>query len=329
MSTNPLVSIIIPTYNREKKLPDAIHSAINQTYKNVQIIVVDDGSTDQTKELIAKYPEIEYYWKENGGQASARNFGLSKAQGTILASLDSDDIWHPDFLESCLKKLESEQLDFVFANWDQDTKNGESWSFLNNDPFLKPYFGKEKDHWINLNNLDLRDLYIQACPSPSSSLVMRKSSVVSGWDENMNIGDDWCLYLEMILTKECKAAFTLNKLWRKRVDEINVYDGRKWSEVLELLYVADLKAKMTKFSALLTQNEQKQMEERYMASLIELSKHNLIRELNLLNSVRLLKKSFNINIPYTLKTIPQVFLIGFQRKINSLANKFKKTNLHS
>lgn len=314
MDIQKLVTIIIPTFNREKKLPEAIESAINQSYKNIQIIVIDDGSVDQTADVVKKYPQVEYYYKENGGQASARNQGLRHAKGTIIASLDSDDIWYPDFLKNCVEKLEKDQLDFVFANWDQDTKGGDTWDFLNKDPFLEPYLYKEKDNWIDLNYKEVRDLYIKSCPSPSSSLVMRRSSIVSGWDEDMNIGDDWCLYLEMILNKECQAAFTLAKLWNKRIDDINVYDGRKWSEVIEFLYIADAKAKIIKFDKLLTHSEKRKLEQRYMIGLVEFAKHNLIRELNFKYSFILLVRSFSVNVPFTLKEIPKVFINGLQNK---------------
>lgn len=326
MEVNALVTIIIPTFNRETKLPDAIESAINQTYKNTQVIVIDDGSIDRTADLVKKYPQVEYYYKKNGGQASARNLGLSHAKGSIIASLDSDDIWYPDYLEKCVAKLEREQLDFVFANWDQDSKGGKTWDFLSKDPFLIPYTAKAKDEWVDLSTKEVRDLYIVSCPSPSSSLIIRKSSIVSGWDEDMNIGDDWCMYLEAILTKPCTAAFTLNKLWHKRIDEINVYDGRKWSEVLEFLYIADVKRKILKFKHMLTVKERKILEERYMAGLVEFAKHNLIRELNIKYSFILLVRSFSVNIPFTLREIPKVFAKGLQRKIIPGERALKKTH---
>lgn len=315
MNVQKLVTIIIPTFNRETKLLDAIESALNQTYQNIQVIVVDDGSVDRTAQLVAKYPAVEYFYKTNGGQASARNEGLRHAKGTIIASLDSDDVWYPDFLKSCVEKLEIEQLDFVFANWDQDSRGGNSWDFLNNDPFLTPYMSREKNGWIDLNSAEVRHLYIRSCPSPSSSVVIRRSSIIDGWDEDMNIGDDWCMYLQTILTKPCKVAFTLNKLWHKRLDEINIFDGRKWSEVIEFLHIADAKTKLVKFKDLLSAEERKVLEERYMAGLVESAKHNLIREFNIVNSVKLLRKSFAINVTFTLREIPKVFLKGLQGKI--------------
>ncbi|MNK02964.1 Hyaluronan synthase [compost metagenome] len=317
MDFQKLVTIIIPTYNRATKISDAIQSALNQTYQHTQIIVIDDGSTDNTFELLKKYPRIEYYYKENGGQASARNLGLKNAKGSIIASLDSDDIWYPDFLSKCVEKLETEQLDFVFSNWDQEAKEGNSWDFLINDPFLRPYFKKKVGYWVNLEYGETRDLYLKACPSPSSSVVIRKSSIVAGWDEKIKIGDDWCMYLDVILSKECRIAFTLEKLWHKRVDDINIYDGRKWSEVLEFLYVADLKRKMIRFNHLLTKTELRLLQERYMASLVELSKHNIIRGFKIFTSFNLLGQSLAINIPFTLKTIPSVLLKSLQNKIKN------------
>jgi glycosyltransferase involved in cell wall biosynthesis len=324
MGVQQLVTIIIPTFNRETKLADAINSALNQTYQNTQIIVIDDGSIDGTAELVKKFSSVEYFYQKNAGQAAARNAGLAQAKGTIIASLDSDDVWYANFLEDCVSKLEANQLDFVFANWDQDSKGRKTWDFLSKDPFLTPYMPKEKDGWVELNSTEVRDLYIQSCPSPSSSVVIRKSSIVSGWDEEMNIGDDWCMYLEAILTKECTAAFTLNKLWHKRIDEINIYDGRKWSEVLEFLYIADVKRKILKFKDLLTNKERKVLEERYMAGLVEFAKHNLIRELNIKYSFKLLVRSFAVNVPFTLKEIPKVFVKGLQGKFKSTDQELQK-----
>lgn len=321
MNYNPLVSIIIPTYNRVAKVRSAIESAVSQTYSNTQIILVDDGSTDETKTIFAEYPGIEYVLQVHAGQAAARNNGLAHAKGTIVASLDSDDMWEPTFLERCVSKLEEDQLDFVFTNWFQSSRDGECWDFLSGDPFLIPYFKETADHWVTLKNEDLRSIYVKACPSPSSSVVMRKSSIVHGWDNKINICDDWCMYLDMILSKECKAAFTLDKLWRKRIDEINIFDGRKRSEVLRLLYIEDVKRLIERFHKLLSKMELQALQRMYMSSLVELSKHSLIRERNLAESLKLIKTSIAVNPLFTLKTIPGVFMFGFKRHLNMLLSK--------
>lgn len=321
MPVNPLISVIIPTYNRADKLRTAIDSVLQQTYAPIELIVIDDGSADDTKVLMKEFPGATYIIQPHAGQAAARNNGLKHANGVIIASLDSDDMWNPDFLERCVEKLERDQLDFVFANWTQDAKIGNAWDFLSGDPFLKPYIKQTQDRWINLTYTELRSIYIEACPSPSSSVVIRKSSIVSGWDERINIGDDWCMYLDVILSKECLAAFTLDKLWRKRIDDINIYDGRKRSEVLKFLFIADTKTIMEKFHNQLRPGELVLLQRRYIASLVELAKHELIREYNLKESYRLIKQSMAVDTSFTLKMIPDILLAGLNRKYKAFTEK--------
>ena len=88
------ISVIIPTYNRKHTLNRAIHSVLSQTFQPWEIIAVDDGSTDGTKEWLAKmYPAIRYIHQSNSGVSAARNVGIKTAQGDWLAFLDSDDEW--------------------------------------------------------------------------------------------------------------------------------------------------------------------------------------------------------------------------------------------
>ncbi|MET4082116.1 glycosyltransferase involved in cell wall biosynthesis [Pedobacter sp. UYP30] len=317
MTPITLVSVIITTYNRADKLKDAIESLLAQTYKNIQIIVADDGSTDETKELVAQYPQVSYYYKENGGQASGRNLGFMHAKGNLIATLDSDDVWYPSFLEKCVEKLESDNFDFVFANWDQDEKGGESWNFLLKDPYLAPYNENAEDGWVTLNAKALRKVYLQACPSPSSSLVFKKSLITSQWREDLHIGDDWYMFLKIVLSQPSKAAYTLERLWNKRVDEINLYDGRKWSEILERLYVADLEIFIQDFEQLISEKEKAILERKHIEGLVELAKHKFVRERKFVNGYCLLRKSFLLNKRFTFSAIPRIFFKAFQRKILS------------
>lgn len=102
------VSIIIPVFNGENYLRQAIDSALSQTYPDVEVIVVDDGSTDGTASLCRSYGgAIRYFYKENGGVASAVNFGVSKMGGEYFSWLSHDDIYHPDKIEKQIKALES------------------------------------------------------------------------------------------------------------------------------------------------------------------------------------------------------------------------------
>ena len=106
---HPQISVIIPTYNRAWTLNTAIDSVVAQEYPSVEIIVVDDGSTDETPQLLARYGDaIQILTLENGGVSRARNRGIDASRGDFIAFLDSDDSWLP-------KKL-SEQMDFFAAN---------------------------------------------------------------------------------------------------------------------------------------------------------------------------------------------------------------------
>lgn len=97
---NPLVSVIIPTHNRGQFLDDAIQSALNQSWPHSEIIVVDDGSTDDTRERVLAYgPPVRYLYQPNQGAGAARNTGIAHSRGEYIAFLDDDDIWLPQKLE--------------------------------------------------------------------------------------------------------------------------------------------------------------------------------------------------------------------------------------
>ena len=99
-----MVSVIIPTYNRAHVLPRAIESVLKQTYTELELIVVDDASTDDTAAVMTAItdPRVRYVRKEHGGAAAARNRGIAEAKGEFIAFQDSDDVWHSDKLEKQL-----------------------------------------------------------------------------------------------------------------------------------------------------------------------------------------------------------------------------------
>ena len=103
ISNNGLVSVIIPVYNAEKFLARTINFVLAQTYKNFELLLVDDGSKDKSAEICQQYVEkderVKYFYKTNGGVSSARNFGIEKATGEYIAFMDNDDEIKPDYLE--------------------------------------------------------------------------------------------------------------------------------------------------------------------------------------------------------------------------------------
>src|SRR5215831_4367528 len=110
---HPLCSIIIPTYNHGKFIERSVQSALNQTYPDVEVIVVDDGSTDATSERVKKYlDQITYHRKENAGLGAARNTGIKISSGKYLQFLDADDTIEAEKLERQIEFLE-ENADFA------------------------------------------------------------------------------------------------------------------------------------------------------------------------------------------------------------------------
>ncbi|MGH7576184.1 MAG: glycosyltransferase [Longimicrobiales bacterium] len=100
------VSVVIPTYNRAAMLAGAVHSAVSQDHKPLEILVVDDGSTDETRKVCERFPGVvRYVYQENRGVSVARNRGLGEARGEYIAFLDSDDEWHPSKLRIQLSAL--------------------------------------------------------------------------------------------------------------------------------------------------------------------------------------------------------------------------------
>jgi len=105
--TFPKISVIIPTHNRAHLVCETIDSVLTQTYTNYEIIVVDDGSTDNTKEVLERYgKKIRYFYQENQGQATASNYAVRQSKGDYLAFIDDDDLWLPEKLEQQVKVLE-------------------------------------------------------------------------------------------------------------------------------------------------------------------------------------------------------------------------------
>ena len=123
---DPLVSVIIPTYNCGKFIQQSIDSVLKQTYKNVEIIVVDDGSTDDTHLKLLQYGKnITYIRKKNEGSSKARNIGMGCSKGEYLAFLDADDLWHPRKLEmqvECFQKVPD--IGLVFTDFSRIDMEG-------------------------------------------------------------------------------------------------------------------------------------------------------------------------------------------------------------
>jgi len=119
------ISVVIPTYNRYEVLKRALESVYAQTHKLKEVIIIDDGSTDETSQILKLFPDAKYYYQENSGVSSARNLGIKKANHEWIAFLDSDDEWHPHKLQEHLElHLQKPQLQISYTDekWIRDAK---------------------------------------------------------------------------------------------------------------------------------------------------------------------------------------------------------------
>jgi glycosyltransferase involved in cell wall biosynthesis len=144
-----LISCIVPVFNGEKYLGEALDSILKQTYRPLEIIVADDGSTDGTTAVTARYgKQIRYLRQDNAGASTARNFGLNAARGEFVAFLDADDLWHLEKLERQMARFETRpELDlsvtrtcktFGFLNWRKKKRNLSIIVWRNRCPVMLP-----------------------------------------------------------------------------------------------------------------------------------------------------------------------------------------------
>lgn len=313
-----LVSVIIPTYNRAHIVEDAIISVLNQTYPFVQLIVADDGSSDGTEVLVSKYPQVTYIkLPKNEGQANARNEGFIHARGHYIATLDSDDIWEPNFLETCVNLIKENDLDFVFTNWMQDLQNGEFIDRFSICKVLEDTLNATTDNTIILDDEQLRKIYLSGCPSPSSSLLFKKSSLRSNWTPGLRIADDWCLLMDIIYTKPRKAGFTRNVLWCKKVDGFNIYDGRDIYELIGDLWTHDLNFLYQRFKKFLTTEEKKEMRTNLSDNYLKYAYHQIWHKKQYTEGI----KNMYSAILFNKKGILKVILFEMNLKVKKVVKR--------
>ncbi|MEG4393917.1 glycosyltransferase [Microcoleus sp. BROC3] len=195
VNRTPLISVIIPVYNGDRYIVQAVESALGQTFTNLEIIVVDDGSTDSTQQVLQPYLDrIRYIYQENQGVAAARNLACQLAQGEFLAFLDADDYFLPSKLEKQLACFDADPaLDMVQTGWLMVDETGK-------DIFeMKP--------WQQAPKLDLESFIIFKCVRPSAMMLRRKWwEKLGGFNDNFPLAEDLDFALRLAL-KGCKAVW--------------------------------------------------------------------------------------------------------------------------
>jgi glycosyltransferase involved in cell wall biosynthesis len=183
------ISVVIPTYNRYEVLKRAILSVIAQTYRAAEIIVIDDGSTDETLQIIEEFPDIRYFYQENAGVSGARNLGIQKATYEWIAFLDSDDEWHENKLQEHLQLHMSRpklEMSYTDEKWIRGTKEVKL-------PKKYRKFG---------GNI-FEECLSHCIIAPSATLIHRKLlDRVGLFDESLEVCEDYDLWLRVAYENE-------------------------------------------------------------------------------------------------------------------------------
>jgi glycosyltransferase involved in cell wall biosynthesis len=187
-------SIIIPTYNRANFIVSTIHSALNQTYSDLEIIIVDDGSTDNTKEVVSLINDsrVIYFRKENAERGAARNFGINKATGDYITFLDSDDLLYPDYVKNAFDCI---------VNYNRPP-------FLHLAYEIKSVSGKVLSRMDNIKSNDVNQIIYGNPFSCIGSLVRFDVFQTHRFIEDRNLAgsEDWEFWMRIVANFGIKAC---------------------------------------------------------------------------------------------------------------------------
>ena len=217
------LSIVIPCYNDWEYVDQAVNSALNQVYPNLEVIIVDDGSNEKTKILLTKIePKItKLITQENQGQSRARNVGIRASKGVYIITLDSDDFFEPTFCEKAVNILsENSDIKLVTCYSNLIFENGTS-------SLYKPNGGGLKD--VLIHNIAM------------GSVIFRKNEweTISGFDESMRKGfEDWEFYIRLLINSG--EAFVIKEAlfnYRKRLTSTTSRANKKKYELLKYIYL--------------------------------------------------------------------------------------------
>jgi glycosyltransferase involved in cell wall biosynthesis len=221
-NSNPLVSAVIPTYNRAHIICDAVESILAQTYQEIEVIVVDDGSKDDTLSRLKQYGDrIRVVSQANAGPAAARNRGIAVAQGELIAFLDSDDLWLSTKIERQVALLQraGESVPCCLSNIMMKWNSGDRASF--DIALLNP--ASEEGMWLNVDEV-LATRFVLF----NQGVVIRRNVLekIGGFDESIRYLEDYELPLRLSLEGPWAFIQTPLVIWRESMTN-SVYKNSK------------------------------------------------------------------------------------------------------
>lgn len=219
----PKVSVIIPTYNREHVIVKTINCVLSQSFADFEVLVVDDGSTDNTADIVAQIQDerIRYIKKENGGASSARNLGLKETQGEFIAFLDSDDLWPKDYLSKMLVYFENDpELAVAYCLTTVKDSNGK---IVDSDSQERCYSGD-----ITAN------LFVNSVVWPSGAVVRKSMAGGINFDESLRNSEDFDFFLRLSVKGRFVFVKDVKVLRGSSADSLSNSCGINCSRILVL-----------------------------------------------------------------------------------------------
>ncbi|GLC29725.1 glycosyltransferase family 2 protein [Clostridium omnivorum] len=281
----PLISVIIPAYNCEEFIEDTINSVLSQTYKNIEIIVVDDGSKDKTSELIKAMsemnPSIKYFYQSNSGVSMTRNKAINESKGEYVAFIDGDDLWYDTKLQKQVDKLVSGKYDACFCghiSWYMDSE-------------------KKISNIVKFENENIAYEYIKSEMWPQTSTwIVRRDTIIDNdikFTPKCNWGEDVEFFTKVVsLSKVCfvdeclsvyrirennslssdfskKQVYYLNeakKMWERLEQWFNTLDNNNLNEVQKakiISYIRNYRIPFLLINTLWHGIKEKELKEKY------------------------------------------------------------------
>lgn len=194
-----MVSVVVPIYNKEKYIKKCIDSLLKQSYENIEIILIDDGSTDKCKDICLSYSDkrIKYFYKKNGGVSSARNYGITKSTGEWILFVDADDYVENDYVE----KLYNNDYDFTMCSFK---------TVIDKEIIIENSFSLSINDNQNILNELLKSKYIRLIPTPYLKIfnvkIIKNNNIQ--FDEKISYGEDTCFVLDYL--KHCDNALIID-----------------------------------------------------------------------------------------------------------------------
>jgi len=223
-TSRELVSVVMPCFNAKPFVEQAVRSALGQDYSNVELIVVDDGSADGSRDLLARLAteysgRMTVLHQNNQGPYPARNAGLRHARGTLVAFLDADDYWAEDCLGKLQRALHASQTDLAYCGW-QNVGEG----VPGREPYVPPQYEAE----------DAVALFLKGCPWPIHAALVRRRLLdqVGGFSTRLFSSMDYDLWLQ-ILAITRKLVRVPEVLAFYRWHDQGQISAVKWRQVLE------------------------------------------------------------------------------------------------